>query len=92
MIYVYWTLAVPTGLLASLVIILTLGGRPLSAATPAWLSLLVAAAVLGILVQSHGLATTGGKPGLAALLVVFSWVLFAGAMILNGLMSQKTWN
>lgn len=92
MIYVYWVLAVPTGLLASLVILLTLGGRQLSSATPAWLGLLAAAVVLGVLVWGYRLGTAGGKPGLATLLVVLSWVLFAGTMFVNGLMHQKIWN
>lgn len=92
MIYLYWFLAVPTGLLAAAVIFLTLGGQALSAATPAWLALVAAGVVLGLLGWGYKLATAAGKPGRASLLVVLAWVLFAGAMLVNGLMHQTVWN
>ena len=92
MVYVYWVLAVPTGLLALLVIMLTLGGKQITPVTPDWLSLLTSAAVLGLLVWGFRWATTGARPGLAVVLVVLSWVVFLGVMLVNGLMHQKTWN
>ncbi len=92
MIYLYWVLAVPTGLLASVAILLTLSGQRLSSATPDWLALVASGAVLALLGWGYKRGTSGGRPGSAALLVVFSWVLFAGAMIINGLMHQKIWN
>lgn len=92
MIYVYWVLAVPTGILASVVIFLTLSGQRLSSATPAWLALVASGAVLALLGWGYNLGTSGGRPFLAALLVVLSWVLFFGVMLINGLMHQKIWN
>lgn len=92
MIYLYWVLAVPTGLLASIVILLTLGGQRLSAATPDWLALVAAGAVLGLLGWGYKLGKSRGRPGLALLVVVLSWVLFGGTMLVNGLMNQKVWN
>ncbi len=92
MIYLYWVLAVPTGFLASVVILLTVSGQRLSSATPDWLAYAASGAVLAILVWGYHLATSSGRPGLAALLVVGSWVLFATAMIVNGLMHQTIWN
>ncbi len=92
MIYLYWVLSVPTGLLASAVVFLTISGQRLSSATPDWLALVASGAVFALLGWSYKLGTSGGRPGLATLLVVFSWVLFAGTMIINGLMHQKIWN
>lgn len=92
MIYVYWLLAVPTTLLAGAVIFLTLSGQRLSSATPDWLALTAAGAVLGLVGWGYNVGTSGGRPAVATLLVVLSWVLFAGAMIVNGLMNQKIWN
>lgn len=90
--YLYWILAVPTGVIACLVVLLTLGGQRLSAATPAWLSLVVAAVVLVLLSWGYRLVKTGGRPGLAVLVVVLSWVVFVGSRLINGLLHQKTWN
>lgn len=92
MIYLYWILAIPTGLIAGLVVLLTLSGQRLSSATPDWLALLAAGVVLALLGWGHHVGTAGGRPGLAALLVVLSWVLFAGSMLINGLLHQKIWN
>lgn len=91
MIYLYWLLAVPTTLLGSVAILLTLGGQRLSSATPPWLALVSAGAVLGLVGWGYKVATSGGRPGLAALWVAFSWVVFAVAMVVNGLMGQKIW-
>ena len=88
----YWLLAAPTALLAGLVIVMNLAGRALSQATPIWLSLLMAAVVIGLLVWARTLGTQGGRPGLAVLMVLGSWVLFCGVMLVNGLMHQKVWN
>ncbi len=90
--YLYWVLAVPTGVIACLVVLLTLGGQRLSAATPAWLSLVVGTVVLGLLGWGYRLVKTGGRPGLAVLVVVLSWVVFVGSMVVNGLLHQKIWN
>jgi hypothetical protein len=90
--YLYWVLAVPTGVVACLVVLLTLAGQRLSAATPAWLSLVVAAVVLGLLGWGYRLLKTGDRPGLAVLVVVLSWVVFVGSMVVNGLLHQKIWN
>jgi hypothetical protein len=49
LIYVYWVLAVPTGLLASVVVLLTISGQRLSSATPDWLALVASAAVFALL-------------------------------------------
>lgn len=92
MIYLFWLLALPTGLLAALVVFLTISGQRLSSATPDWLALLAAGAVLGLLVSGYRLGTAGGRPFAAALLVVLSWLLFAGTMFVNGLMNQQLWN
>jgi len=92
LIYVYWLLAVPTGLLASVVILLTISGQRLSSVTPDWLALAASGAVLALLSWGYNLGTSGGRPFVAALLVVLSWILFAGAMLINGLMNQKIWN
>lgn len=92
MIYLYWVLAIPTGLLASLVIILTINGQHLSSTTPDWLALVASSAVLALLAWGYKLGTSGCRPFLAALLVVLSWVLFGGVMLINGLMHQNIWN
>jgi hypothetical protein len=87
----FWLLAVPTGALAALVVLLNLAGRPLSAATPIWLSVLAALAVLALLAGARRLAVAG-RPGLAGLLVVGSWLLFAVVLIVNGFARQRIWN
>lgn len=92
MTYLYWCLALPTGFLAGLVIVMTLAGQRLGPTTPGWLALAAASAVLGLLVSGFRLATAGGRPGIGVLLVVLSWAVFAGAMIAHGLMTQKLWN
>ena len=90
-IYVFWTLAAPTGALSALLILMSLGGQPLSAATPVWLALLSALGVIGVLVWAHQLATKRARPGIACAMVVLSWVLFAVTMVANGLANQQTW-
>lgn len=92
MIYLYWILAVPTGLLALLLVGLNLGGRPLSAATPIGLSLLMAVLVLAALAWGYKLGTADGRPGRSVAVVVASWFAFALTMFVNGLLHQKTWN
>ena len=92
MIYVYWILAIPTGILAGIVILMTLSGRSLSSSTPDWLALLTATVVFGLLGWGYSLATSEGRAGWAALLVVLSWIVFFGTMLVNGLLHQKTWN
>lgn len=87
----FWLLAVPTGAIAILVVLLNLAGRPLSAATPIGLSILTALAVLALLAWARQ-RTAAGRPGRAVLLVVGSWLLFAIVMIANGLARQQTWN
>ena len=49
-------------------------------------------AVLALLAWSYHLATSAGRTGLAILLVIVSWVVFAGTMLIYGLMHQKLWN
>lgn len=92
MIYLYWVLAVPTGLLATLVIGVIVSGKALSSATPDWLGTLAAAGVLALLVWSYHLATASSRPVLAILVVVLSWLVFAGTMLTYGLMHQQLWN
>lgn len=92
MIYVYWLLAVPTMLLGGVVILFTLGGQRLSSATPPWLALIAAGAMLGLAGWGYKVATSGGRPGMAALWVILSWVVFAGATVVNGLMGQRIWS
>lgn len=92
MIYIYWLLAIPTGLLASVVILMTLAGQRLSSATPHWLGLLAAAAVLSLVGYGYKVGVSSEKPGIAVLLVVSSWVVFASIMLINGIMRQTTWN
>jgi hypothetical protein len=89
--FLFWLLAVPTGAIALLVFLLHLAGRPLSAATPVWLSALGALAVLAALAWARRLAAAG-RAGRAILLVVGSGLLFAIVMIANGLARQQTWN
>ena len=91
MVHLFRLLAVPTGAVAALVLALSLLGRPLSAATPLWLSILASAAVLALLVWARHLAKAGG-PGLACLLVVGSWLAFALVLAANGLARQQVWN
>ena len=90
MIYLYWILAVPTGVLASLLILLTLAGQRLTPSTPGWLSVSLASAVLGLLFWGHQMGTNG-RPLAAALLVVGSWILFFVVMVAYGLSRQQTW-
>ncbi|KAB2968493.1 MAG: hypothetical protein F9K18_02705 [Thermoanaerobaculia bacterium] len=91
MTYLFWFLAAPTGVLAGLVLVLNLLGRQLSAATPLWLSALVSLAVLALLGWALRLARSK-RPGLACLLVLGSWLVFALAMVANGLARQQVWN
>ena len=91
MIYVFWMLAAPTGALSALLILMSVTGQRLSAATPVWLSLLAALGVLGLLAWARQLATKRGRPGVACAIVVLSWVLFAFTMTANGLAHQQTW-
>ena len=91
MIYVFWILAAPTGALSALLLLMSLAGQKLSAATPIWLAVLAALGVMGLLAWAHQLATKRGRPGVACAFVVLSWVLFAVTMIANGLAHQDTW-
>lgn len=91
MIYLFWILAVPTGALASALILLTVAGQRLSASTPWWLSVSIGFAVLWLLYRAHSFASTGGRPGLAVLLVVASWLMFFVVMLTYGLLHQGTW-
>lgn len=92
MIYLFWTLAAPTGALAAILLLMTVAGKPLSAATPAWLSLLGSVGVFALLAWAWRVATAGQRPGVACGIVVLSWVLFALAMFVNGIARQKLWN
>lgn len=89
--YLYWILALPTGLLAGLVIILTLSGQALSSSTPSWLSLCAATIVFAMLWWSYQLIFAKNHPFLAMLTVVASWVIFAMIMTGYALMTMKNW-
>ena len=91
MIYLFWILAVSTGALARALILLTLAGQRLSAGTPWWLSVSTGLAVLWLINKARVLATTSGRPGVAALLVVASWILVLVVMLTNGLLRQRNW-
>jgi hypothetical protein len=90
-IYLYYALAVPTAVLAGLLLLLTLAGRSISPGTPWWLSVSVGAAVLGLLYWGYSLGRTRGRPGAAVLLVLGSWLLFFVVMLTHGLLRQQTW-
>jgi len=90
-IYVFWLLAAPTGALSALLILMSVAGQRLSAATPVWLALLAALGVMALLAWAHQLATKRGRPGVACAIVMLSWVLFAVTMFANGLAHQQTW-
>jgi hypothetical protein len=89
--YLFWTLAVPTGFIASLVLLLNVAGRKLSAATPLWLSVAMSLLVLALLVWAFRLAR-GGHAGAACLVVLGSCLVFAAAMFVNGISRQQLWN
>lgn len=89
---VFWVLALPTALVVSGVLLMTLAGGKLSAATPAWLAVATSLAVLALLVWAFRLATMQGRPGLATLITIGSWLTFGATMLINGLAHQKTWN
>ena len=91
MIYVFWMLAAPSGALSALLILMSVAGQRLSAATPVWLALLAALGVMGLLAWAYQLATKRGRPRVACAIVVLSWVLFAVTMLANGLAHQQTW-
>ena len=91
MIYVFWMLTAPTGAISAFLILMSLAGSRLSAATPVWLTLLAALGVIGMLVWAYRLATAGRRPGAACGVVVLSWVLFAVTMFANGLANQQNW-
>jgi hypothetical protein len=91
MIYLFWVLAAPTGVLAAILLFMSLAGSRLSAATPIWLSLLAAAGVMGVLVWAYRIASSGGRPLLACGLVLLSWFVFMLVMFANGIAQQKTW-
>ena len=90
MVYIFWILAAPTGALSALLILMSLTGQRLSAATPVWLAVLAALGVMGLLGWAHQLAKRG-RAGVACAIVVLSWVIFAVTMIANGLAHQDTW-
>lgn len=90
--YVYWLFALPTGALASLVIIMTLSGKALSNGTPNWLSLCASAVVFGLLWCSYQLIFVKNHPILAIVVVIASWIIFAAIMVGYGLMTMKIWN
>jgi hypothetical protein len=90
-IYVFWMLAAPTGALSALLILMSVAGQRLSAATPGWLTLLAAFGVIGLLAWAHQLTTKRRRPGVACAIVMLSWVLFAFTMLANGLAHQQTW-
>lgn len=91
MIYLFWILTAPTGALAALLVFMSIAGKRLSAATPIWLTLLASAGLIALLVWAYHVATTSGRPGIACLMVVLSWLLFAVIMIVNGLAHQTVW-
>lgn len=90
--YLFWALAVPTIALALLVVVLTLGGRAISAQTPAWLSILAAGSVLALVGWGCRLVVVGQRPGAAIGLTILAWLFFLTTMLVNGLMHQKIWN
>lgn len=91
MIYLFWVLAAPTSVLASILLFMSLAGRRLSAATPIWLSLLAAAGVMAMLVWAFRIASSDGRPLLACGVVLLSWFAFMLVMFANGISQQKTW-
>lgn len=91
MIYLFWILAAPTGALATLLIFMSLLGNRLSAATPLWLSLSMAAGVIAMLFWAYRIASSGGRPALACGVVLLSWLVFALVMIGYGIAHQQTW-
>jgi hypothetical protein len=91
MIYLFWILAAPTAAFASLLFLMSLAGKHLSQATPLWLSLLASGGILALLFFAYRLAMNGGRPGAAIGLVLLAWLLFAVAMVVNGLARQSGW-
>lgn len=88
----YWVLAVPTGALSLVLLLMTVAGRKLSAATPLWLTLVCATVVLAFLVWAHRVLVVHHRPAWACAIVIASWVAFALTMTVNGLLRQTTWN
>jgi hypothetical protein len=88
----FWTLAIPTGALAVIVLLMTIAGRQPGAATPAWLSLLASMGVLGLLARARRVAAAGERPGMACWITVSSWAFFAIVMPVNGIARQALWN
>ena len=91
MIYVFWMLTAPTGAISAFLVLMSLTGSRLSAATPVWLTLLAALGIMALLALAYRLATAGRRPGAACGVVLLSWVLFAVTMFANGLANQQTW-
>jgi hypothetical protein len=91
----FTTLALPTGGIATVYLLMTLvgagaGARPRPRAesvTAALASLLV----IGLLGWGANLAWRRDAPGLACALVPLSWALFAGAMLAQGLINNRSW-
>jgi small neutral amino acid transporter SnatA (MarC family) len=90
-IYIFWILAAPTAAVSALLILMSVAGQRLSAATPVWLTLAAALGVMGLLAWAHQLATKRGRSGVACAIVVLSWIGFACTMFANGLSQQQTW-
>ncbi len=88
----FWILAVPTGGIALLVMLMTMAGKKLSSATPLWLSMVAALAVLALLAWAWRLSGVHHQPGWACVITVASWLVFAVTMIVNGLLRQTSWN
>lgn len=88
----FWILAVPTGAFALLVALMTLAGKKLSAATPLWLSLVAAVAVLALLAWAYRVSAVQQRPGWACVITVASWIVFAVTMTVNGILRTTNWN
>jgi hypothetical protein len=77
---IFWLLATPTGAAALFIVLMTLAGQNLSAATPLWLALVAAVSVLALLGWAYRFLAIRRRPGLACVITVSSWIFFVVTM------------
>ena len=89
----FYFLSLPTGILASVFLLKTLTGTARGHSTMAekTTTTLASLIVLGMLYGAFVLVRQG-EQGLGISVVVFSWLVFIGIMLLSGLMNTKLWN
>jgi lysylphosphatidylglycerol synthetase-like protein (DUF2156 family) len=91
--WAFTVLALPTGSIATIYLLLTLvgaGPRP-KPVSESFIVALASLAVLGLLALGTHLAWRRQAAGLACAVVLLSWLVFAGTLLIHGLMNNRSW-